>query len=233
MKRTAVLSVLVILVVFAALSGCTSSPQTPPPATPAVMATTPVVATTAPAPVATPDPYPGALSLNTPVAFGTGTKTGELTATSYVVKPTFSWVDPSWNSPREQLDSSKPLETQKGYNTKKPAEGNTFVFVYLSAVGTGTEAVYAPAPSQIVLISDGKTIPYTTVGGAKTVVDGITGSEYDYLIGTGGTGGYVQPGRSNTAKGYLIYEVPASFVPEKTYVLAQADAKTQGIWKLA
>jgi hypothetical protein len=229
MRSLPVLTILTALALLLLFSGCTGpAPVQEPAATPVT-----VTLTTVPAPAATPDPYPDALAPNTPVAFGTGAKTGEMTVYGYKVKPTFSWVDPSWNSPREQAESQGPFETQKGYNTKRPAEGNTFIFLYVNVAATGSEAVWAPSPGMITLYSDGKTYPYLSLGSAKTIVEGETASQYDFALGTGGTGGYVQPGRSNNVKGFLIYEVPASFVPERAYAIATPDAKVTGVWKLA
>jgi len=221
----ALFAVIALLVVSCGCTGTSPAPLLV--ATPA-----PVTTVATPAPTATPDPYPLALAPNVPVTFGTGTKTGEMTMYGYTVRPVYTWVDPSWNSPREQVESSKPLETQKGYNTRKPGEGNTFLFVYVNVAATGTEAVWAPSPQNVVVVSEGKTYQYTSVASAQTTVDGELGKQYDFQLGAGGTGGYVQPGKSNNVRGFLIYEVPAGFSPEKTYVLASPDARTQGIWKL-
>ncbi len=229
MKRIAAFTLLATLVLLAVLCGCTGNTPDAPPVTTLPPATpTPTLE-----PTPTPDPFPDALALNTPVPFGIMKKTGELTVTGYKVRPTYSWVDPSWNSPREQLESANPYETQKGYNTQKPADGNTFLFVYLTAACTGTESVWAPSPAQIVVMSNGITSSYSTLASDQTIVDGEIGNQYDFQIGVGGTGGYVQPGKSNNVKGFLIYEVPASFSPDTTYVVANADAETQGVWRLA
>jgi hypothetical protein len=229
MKHTASLAILATIILLVALSGCTGTSPAPQP-----VISTPVPVTPSPAPTLapTPDPYPNASAPNMPVPFGSGKKTGEMTVYGYTVRPSFSWGDPSWNSPRQQAASGSPLETQKGYNTKKPQDGNTFLFVYLNVAGTGSESVYAPSPSQIIVVSNGKTYGYSSLESAQTIVDGELGHQYDYLIGTGGTGGYVQPGKSNNIKGFLIYELPASFTPEKTYVVATPDSLTKGVWKL-
>lgn len=230
MKRIAVLTLLATLVVLTVLCGCTgNTPAAPTPVTTVPVATAPPTPELTP----TPDPFPNALRLNTPVPFGSGKKTGELIVTGTKVRSTFGWVDPSWNSPREQLESSDPLDTQQGYNTKTPQAGNTFLFVYLTAESTGTESVWAPSPAQIVVMSEGTTASYTPLASSQTVVDGESGSQYDFKIGVGGTGGYIQPGKSNTVTGFLIYEVPESFPPERTYVVANADAQTQGVWRLS
>lgn len=231
MKRIAILALLATLGLLAAISGCTgNAPATP--ATP-VVTTIPSTPVITPQPTPTPDPFPGAFSLNSPLSFGTGAKTGDLTVTGSKVRPSYSWVDPSWNSPREQLDSSMPLETQQGYNTQRPQDGNTFLFVYLTAASTGTQATWFPSPSQIVVVSKGKTYSYSPVASGKSIIEGETGEQYDFQIGEGKTGGYVQPGKSNNAKGFLIYEVPESFTLETTYVVANADPQKQGIWRLA
>ncbi|NLD57203.1 MAG: DUF4352 domain-containing protein [Methanomicrobiales archaeon] len=218
-----------VVVLLAAVCGCTGTAPPAPAETPTVV---PAAETTL-QPTPAPDPFPDALALNTPVAFGSGKKTGEITVTGSTFRPTFSWTDPSWNSPREQLESADPLEIRKGYNTRTPQDGNTFLFVYLKVEGTGEEAVYAPAPSQIVIVSHGTTASYKTLASGQTIVDGEPGSQYDFLIGTGGSGGYVQPGKSNAVRGFLIYEVPAAFPVETLYVVANADATTQGVWRLA
>lgn len=228
MKRTLAVALSAALVLLVVFCGCTGTSPAPQPAVTPV----PITTVMTPVPTATPDPYPNALALNVPVSFGTGTKTGNITVYGYTVRPTYSWVDPSWNSPREQVESSKPLETQKGYNTRKPEDGNTFLFVYLNVAGTGTGAVYAPSPSQVIVVSDGKTYESTSLASAQTLVDGELGKQYDFQIGTGGTGGYVQPGKSNAVRGFLIYEIPASFSPDKTYVVANPDSRIQGVWKL-
>jgi hypothetical protein len=43
---------------------------------------------------------------------------------------------------------------------------------------------------------------------------------------------YLYPGRSNAIDGYLVYEVPASLTPEKTYVEIVFNGNTVGVWKL-
>ncbi len=64
------------------------------------------------------------------------------------------------------------------------------------------------------------------------VIDKVFGTQYDYQIGRGGEVGYVQPGESNAADGYLIYEVPAPVIPATTYVVSNLDYQNQAAWKL-
>jgi hypothetical protein len=217
------------LLLFVAFCGCTGTAPAPQP----VVTTAVITATPTPAPTPEPDPYPNASALNTPVVFGSGTKTGEITITGYTIRPSYGWTDPSWNSPREQAESGKPLETQKGYNTKKPQDGNTFLFVYVNVVATGTESVFAPSPGNIAVMTGGKMYSYSSVASQDTNVEGELGKQYDYNFGAGGSGGDVKPGKSNIVKGFLIYEVPASFSPQKTYVITNAGAQTRGVWRLA
>jgi hypothetical protein len=228
MKGAAALTLAAGLVLLVVFSGCTGTSPAPQPALPSVPATPPPTPVSTP----TPNPYPNASAPNVPVSFGTGTKTGEMTVYGYMVRPAYTWTDPSWNSPRQQGESSAPLETQKGYNTQKPEQGNTFLFIFVNVAAAGTEAVWAPSPRQIVVVSDGLTYEYSSLESAQTIVDGVQGMEYDFQLGSGGTGGYVQPGKSNNVKGFLIYEVPAAFDPERTYVIAHPDSRTEGVWKL-
>lgn len=226
MKRIAafaLFSALVLLVIFSGCTGTTPAPQ--PTAVP-----TQVITQATPAPAQ--DPYPNAVAINTFLPFGSGAKTGEIAVTGYKVKPTINYNDPSWSSQKEMSASSAPLETQKGYSTKQPSVGNTFVFVYLKATATSTESAWAPSPANIVLYSDGKTYQYTALSSAQVVVEGETEDKYDYLVGTGKSVIAIIPGKSNAIKGYLVYEVPATFAPEKADVLITLYGDQQGAWKL-
>lgn len=226
MKTFHVILAVSILMLLLFTSGCTSTaPQVPAPVTPV---TTPVITTAAPTPV----PYPDALKLNQQAPFGTEDKTGQATVYRSDVKQNYTWNSPSWNSPREQAASGSPLETQKGYNTATPGTGNVFLFVFIKAASTGSSAVYAPSPQQCVVSIDGKAYSYQTVASADVTISGVLQKQYDYLLGKGGTGGYIQPGASNTIDGYLIYEVPATVLAEKTYVICNLDPKTQAVWNL-
>jgi hypothetical protein len=158
--------------------------------------------------------------------------TGQVTVTRYMIKPNYNWTSPSWNSPREQVAASPLLDLQRGYNMEKPREGSTFLFVFIRVANTGTKAVYAPSPQQLVVNGDGTIYNYRSVAGADVNIDGVVGKQYDYLIGKGGTGGYVQPGESNRVEGYLIYEVLSTLAPEKMYVVGNLDYQTRAIWKL-
>ncbi|HOX35678.1 MAG TPA: hypothetical protein P5217_03535 [Methanoregulaceae archaeon] len=221
----------VLLVAAVCLAGCTgTSPQgTPLPTTPATVATP--LPTTMASPGPTPDPFPDALSPGTNVPFTGGTGQGTATVYRYLVKSGYTWASPSWNSPREQT-TTDVLGVGFGYNTATPREGNVFLFVFLRVASIGSGAVYAPSPAQFTVSFNGTSYPYSSVQGPDVTIDTVTGTQYDYLLGYGGTGGYVQPGESNQADGFLIFEVPAGFVPERTYVIGNLDPKTRAVWRL-
>jgi hypothetical protein len=92
--------------------------------------------------------------------------------------------------------------------------------------------VRAPSAKQFVVYSDGKMYNYTSVHSSDVLIDKVSGRPYDYLFWQDGTAGYIQPGESNRADGYLIYEIPASFSPEKTFVMSNLDYQNTAIWKL-
>jgi hypothetical protein len=73
---------------------------------------------------------------------------------------------------------------------------------------------------------------YTSVHRPDVVIDRVSGTQYGYQTGQGGTVGYIQSGEGNRADGYLIYELPASFSPNTTYVVANLDNQNKAEWKL-
>jgi len=217
---------IVTLVVTLLFCGCTTS-------SPDVQTLTPV-ATTEMTLVPTPSlmPFPNALALNEYANFGSGDQQGQATVYNFAVKPNYNWNSPSWKSLGEQVTASQPLALQRGYIKETPKEGNTFLFVFFRVVNTGNKAVYAPSPQQFVVSINGTIFNYSSVNGNDVIIDNVPETQYDYQIGRGGTGGNVLPGESNKAEGYLIYEVPASFLPQTTYVVSNLDYQNQAIWKL-
>jgi len=213
---------LLILVVLSC--GCTQEQK------PAAVTPPSVSLTTSPAPAV--NPYPDAKPLNAPAAFGSGDMTGTATVTKYIVKPYYNWTSPTWLSARELAAYAPPKEVRLGYNMEKPAAGNTFLFVFFKVANTGPKAIYALSPQQVVVFVDGKTYSYRPVSDSDVTIDGISVTQYDYQIGKGGTGGYIQPGTSNAAEGYLIYEVPDSMTPDTTFVIANLDYQTRAEWVL-
>jgi hypothetical protein len=228
MKFRLILAVVGVLFFVLLFSGCTGT-------TPSVPTQTPVPTTTAvtitPAPTA--EPFPKALSLNEYATFGSGNEQGKATVYRFEIKSNYNWTSPSWNSPGQQAAAAQPLGVQRGYTTEKPQPGNIFLFLSIRVVNTGTSAVYAPSAKQFVVSSNGKIYNYTSVRSSDVTIDRVTGTQYDFQIGRGGTVGYIQPGESNAADGYLIYEIPSSFTPATTYVISNLDYQTQAVWRLA
>jgi hypothetical protein len=216
----------VIAVALVACAGCASTaPQAPAPVT-----TNPVTITAAPATELT--PYPGALALNQEAPFGIGGKNGTATVYKAEIRSNYSWSSPSFNSPREQAQAGAPLGTQRGYNTEEPATGNAFLFVYVRLADTVSERIVAPSPGQFTVNYNGKIYSYQSVRGSDVTVSDVRVTQYDYQIGKGGVLGFIQPGASNAADGYLIYEVPATIDLTKAYLVVTLDAQHQSAWKL-
>lgn len=223
----AVFGVLFLVLLFA---GCTSAspPVQTPTAVPTAVPTTAVVKL---APTQTADPFPDALALNEYATYGDQKYHGKATISGYNVKPTYSWTDPSWNSPREMLDASQPLELQRGYNLEKPQAGNTFLFVHVRVENTGQETIFAPSAKQFVVYSNGQTYSYSSVHGSNVIIAEVSDEQYRYQRGQRDPIEYIQPGDS-PVEGYLIYEIPASFNPGTTYVVSNLDYKNSAVWKL-
>jgi len=231
MKPCHTLLITGILLIMVALAGCTT--QAPPAATP-TPTSAPVMTTTTPTPVPEPTAYPGALALKAEAPFGIAGKTGTATVYRAEVHPEYTWTSPSFNSPREQSQAGESLlETQRGYNTEKPKEGNAFLFVWVRLTDTGTERMVAPSPGQFVVDYNGKTYAYSSLRGSDVTVGNVRGTQYDYLIGKGGVAGYIQPGESNAADGFLIYEVPSTIDLSKAAMVVTLDSAHQSAWKLA
>jgi hypothetical protein len=228
MKPVHVLGLSCLVIVLILCAGCTS----PPAQTVTTVTTTTPVKTMIATPVPTATPWPGAVALKTEVLFGTGGKNGSATVYKTDVRPEYTWTSPSFNSAREQRSAGEPLETQQGYNTEKPAEGNAFLFVSVRLANTGTTSIVAPSPNQFVVYYEGTAIPYSSLHGSDVIVGSMQGTQYDYLIGKGGVSGYIQPGDSNAADGFLIYEVPASIDLARTYMVITLDSGHESAWKL-
>ena len=229
----AVAAIGIIFIVFFC-SGCTTtspqvSLQTTVP-TPAITTTAPAAPTFIPTPAAA--AYPDALPIGQYTTFGSGSQQGKATVYNYEIKPNYTWTSPSFNSPAEQSAASPPNELERGYNLESPQQGDTFLFVYVRVINTGSTAVYAPSASQFIVYFNGIVYNYTPVHSSDVVIDKVSGTQYDYQIGRGGAVGYIQPGDSNKAEGYLIYEVPAAISSPDAYVIANLDYRNQAVWRL-
>jgi hypothetical protein len=235
MKKMYAIAVFGVVFLLLLSMGCTSA--SPPVQTPTAAPTTAVV-TQSPSLTAIPTAaptgviFPNPLALNEYATFGSADMIGKATVTGYEIKSSYDWLSPSWNSAHEKAATSNPLDVQPGYNTERPKDGNTFLFLNVRVENTGNKAVYAPSAHQFVVYIDGKMYSYSSVHSSDVIIDKKTGTQYDYQIGPGGVTGYVQPGESNKAEGYLIYEIPASFAPEKTFVISNLDNQNKAVWKL-
>jgi hypothetical protein len=215
--------IVAVLVVFAGCAG--TAPQTTTPA--------PVVVTTTAAPVPEATVYPGALALNTEVPFGIAGRNGTATVYKAEIRSTYQWASPSYNSARDQEKAGESLyATQHGYNTEKPKEGNTFLFVYVRLANTGKENIVVPSPNQFIVNAGGKTYTYSSVAGSDVTVSTVRVGQYDYQIGRGGVAGSLQPGASNAADGFLIYEVPSSTDLANAAMVITLDPEHTSAWKL-
>lgn len=196
MKFTHFSAAIGILLMVLFCSGCmNTTPQSPSQTTvPSPVLTTqqPTTATLVPAPAVT--AYPGALAPGQFATFGSEGRQAKATIYKNEIRQNYNWTSPTFNSPGSQSAASRPNEVQRGYTTQTPKAGNTFLFVYVSLVNTGTAAIYAPSASQFVVSANGIFYNYTSVQGSDVVIDTVPGTQYDYQIGRGGLVGYIQPG---------------------------------------
>lgn len=228
MKPLHVLCLIGMIAVLISCAGCTST--APPAATPTP--TSEPVMTTIATPVPTATPYPGALALGQEAPFGTGGRNGAASVYKADIRSNYSWTSPSFNSVSEQQLTGPALGIQQGYNTEEPAAGNTFLFVYVKLTDTGAESIVAPSPGQFVVNYNGNDYTYRSLAGSDVTIGSIRGTQYDYLIGKGGVSGYIQPGDSNAADGFLIYEVPSSIDLTKAAMVVTLDSQHQSAWQL-
>jgi hypothetical protein len=225
-------------------AGCSDQNQAKTTATPSP--TVPVITTTIPTPEATTAPpapvtpetdtrYPNALKLKSTFMFGNGTTwTSEAAVTRIWINDTYRWYN--------------PVESQ--YETRAAPSGKKYLFVFIAMVNHGTERAPLPPPGNIYVIRGGDLIsPYALHPLPKQNLDSapkivrIAEIEYsrkiyssemveDYGYSHGQKLAYINPGESNAVEGYIIYEVPASLTPEKTFVTMVLPDKSQAEWVL-
>jgi len=197
---------------------------------------TPVVPSpAAPAGVVPDTRYPNALKLKSAFTFGNGTAwTSDAIVNRIWINDTYRWYNP------------KELQ----YDTRIAPAGKKYLFVFLSMVNHGTERAPLPPMGNIYVICDGAMIsPYSLHPLPKQDVDStpriarVAEIEYsrkvysselveDYGYSHGQRLAYINPGESNAVEGYIIYEVPVSATPEKTYVTMVLPDKNQAVWVL-
>jgi hypothetical protein len=218
-------------------AGTTATPATVPAATiPATLTMVPVatIVATVPVPAATPDPYPQALAPGTLFRFGSADVASEGTVYRYWINDTYQW--------HNDLDNR--------YYTEKPAAGYKYLIVFVHMTNIGGTRVWYPKSPTIAVRYDGKTytpdpshfLPDRAENAEDDPIEvkeiqffqKLDGDEYveDFGYSHGTTSYFLYPGESNSLDGYIIYMVPASLVPERTYVVIPFNGQDTGVWRL-
>jgi hypothetical protein len=175
------------------------------------------------------------LKLQQVFLFGNGTRwSSEIAVNRIWINDTYRWYNP------EELQYDKRIA---------PA-GKKYLLVFLSIINRGTERAPLPPHENIYVICDNAVIaPYALHPLPMKNMDStpriarIAEIEYfrktysselveDYGYSHGQKLGYVLPGESNAVEGYIIYEVPVSMIPEKTYATVTLPDKSESIWVL-
>lgn len=210
-----------LLVVAAGIPGCgekvpsqipgetvTAAPFTPPPETSVLTETTP------PTPSATPEPFPGALSVGTPYRYGREDIAMEVTIYRARVMDEYDWWSPDWG---------------KYWNTT-PKKGYHFLFAFVRLINRGTDRALLPAPHQFVLKSGGNSYIETTERNNSLWIRGINVRQYEYSFVD--TEGWIIPSEGNKVEGFILYEVPRSVTPENSYLQIAFSGKASAVWRL-
>ncbi|OPY39350.1 MAG: hypothetical protein A4E35_00121 [Methanoregula sp. PtaU1.Bin051] len=202
---------------------------------PATTVPTPTVVPTTVVPTPTPDPFPDALSLNEWFNYNEGKYASKATIYRYWINGTYQW--------HNDMDNH--------YYTQSPKAGNKYLFIYAAIVHTGTTAYPYPKSSRIYVYYNGSRytvdpshyLPDKAEDRDATPIEiyeleqqyDLFNAERveDYGYSHGTTSDFIYPGQSNAIDGYLIYEVPASLTPDKTYVEIVFDSDDRAVWKLA
>lgn len=175
------------------------------------------------------------LRLKQAFLFGNGTRwSSEGAITRIWINDTCRWYNP------EKLQ----------YDTRVAPEGKKYLFIFISLVNRGTERAPLPPQGNIYVICDNVVIypdplhplPMNNPDSTPRIAR-IAEIEYshkvfsselieDYGYSHGQKLGYITPGESNAVEGYIIYEVPESLTPEKTYVTIFLPDKNEAVWVL-
>jgi hypothetical protein len=208
---------------------------TPVPTTIPEPVVTPSTIATPVAPTPTLNPFPNALALGQKVPFGSGKVASEGTVYKYWINDTYQW--------HSDIDNK--------YYTQEPKPGNKYLFVFVQMMNIGDTRVWLPRASSVVVHYDGAVYnqdlehykPDKTGNRKATAIEvqeiqyfhKLSGVEYveDFGFSHATELGYIYPGLSNAVDGYIIYEVPQSLTPDKTYVTISFNGQDSGVWKLA
>ena len=217
-------------IVFGPFGQATPTPTvtiTPPP--PTAMPTATIV------PTPTPDPFLDALPLKKVFPFSEGKTASEGTVYRYWINDTYTW--------HNDMDNK--------WYIMSPKSGNKYLLVFANVVNRGDAAFPYPKSNSIYVHYNGNVytvdpshyIPDKAGNRDATPIEiqeiqyqsDFFNMEYveDYGYSHGTTSNFVYPGASNSIDGYLIYEVPASLTPDKTFVEIVFTDKERAVWKLA
>ena len=190
------------------------------------------IATTVPTPI--PDPFPDALPLKKAFPFSEGKTASEGTVYRYWINDTYTWHNDKDNK----------------WYVMYPKSGNKYLMVFANIVDKGDTAFPYPKSNSIYVHYNGNVYSvdsshYMPDKAGNKDATGILiqeiqyqsdmfNMEYveDYGYSHGTTSNFVYPGASNSIDGYLIYEVPASLTPDKTFVEIVFTDKERAVWKL-
>lgn len=193
---------------------------------------TPIPTTIVPTP--TPNPFPDAYSIGKLFNFNEGKYVSRATVYRVWMNETYQW--------HNDMDNH--------FYTQRPKAGNKYLLVYVNIENLGTDAYPYPKSSTI-LLHNGDDIYHVDTshylpdkaGDRKAtpieILEIEQQSDYfkmerveDYGFSHGTTQDFVYPGQGNAVDGYLIYEVPASLMPENSYVEIIFDGQDRAVWKL-
>ncbi|MEI7856247.1 MAG: zinc ribbon domain-containing protein [Methanomicrobiales archaeon] len=237
-----ILAVAAYIFVLPKLSGDSSSLPLPGGAgipvttsvTAAVTMVIPVTSAPTAAPTPTPDPFPNALLVKDGFPFGSGKVASEATIYRVWMNDSYEW--------HNDFDNK--------FYVEKAKSGYKFLFVFLNVYNTGDTRVWAPTAGNVKVYYDGVAyssdpnhfIPDKSSDRKATAIEvkevqyfsKLFGSEYveDYGYSHGTQYAYLYPGKSNAIDGYLIYQVPKSLTPDKTYAQVEFNGNEVGVWKL-
>jgi hypothetical protein len=175
------------------------------------------------------------LPLKSTFLFGSGTGwISEVAVNRIWINDTYRWYNP------ENLQ----------YDTRIAPPGKKYLFIFVSMVNRGTEPLPLPPQGNFyVQYYDAIISPYTLHPLPMANPDStpriariaeieyshkVYSSEFveDFGYSHGQKLGSLMPGESNAVEGYIIYEVPASLTPEKTYVRIVLPDKEEATWVL-
>jgi hypothetical protein len=186
------------------------------------------------APTPTPDPFPNALHLKDVFPFGEGEIACEGTVYRIWMNETYFW--------HNDMDNK--------YYIQEPKPGYKYLFLFINIFNNGNTRVWPPTSGNINVYYNGQKysadpthyIPDKSSDRKAAAIEvkeiqylpKLFGTEYveDFGYSHGMQLAYLYPGKSNAIDGYLVFEVPVSFIPEKAYAEIAFNGNTIGVWKL-